>query len=185
MRRIALLSTMLMLNGCAGSGFYAYLGNTFAPPGANPNIPHGNAENYIRVRANPHVVELPPPTLLTEAGDVWPAPPVPPPTLRDLQKQQNLQFSGQAVNAPLEPLPELPGYDVPNQPNRVNALPNSFPGGLVHLPGGNTVNTGSASGVQTLTGPTGNGSIVVPNGNGTSTVIGPNGTVSTIPTPGK
>jgi hypothetical protein len=104
--------------------------------------------------------------------------------LRDLQKQQNQQFSGQ-TSAPLQPLPELPGYDVPNQPVHVNPPPSSFPGGVVHLPNGTGVITGGTAGVGSLNGPTGNGSIIVPNGNGTSTVIGPNGTVSTIPTSGK
>ena len=187
MRRIALLASTLLLSGCAGSGFYAFLGNTFTLPGANPNIPQGNAENYIRVRANPQVVELPPPNLTTDAGDIWPGPPKPPPTLRDLQKQQNQQFSGgNGSFAPLQPLPQLPGYDVPNQPNAVAPPASSFPNGTVNLPGGRTgAITGGTAGVQSLNGPTGNGSIVVPNGNGTSTVIGPNGTVSTIPTPGK
>jgi hypothetical protein len=182
MRRIA-LATTLLLSGCGGSGFYAYLGNTFTIPGANPNIPHGNAENYIKVRANPRVVELPPPVLLNEAGDIWPGPPVPPPTLRDLQKQQNQQFSGQGNYAPLQPLPELPGYDVPNQPTHVNPPPSSLPGSM-RLPAGNGLMNGPASGAADG-GTTSNGSIIVPNGNGTSTVIGPNGTVSTIPTPGK
>ncbi len=184
MRRLA-LATTLLLSGCGGSGFYAYLGNTFDPPGTNPNIPHGNAENYIRARANPRVIELPPPTLLNEAGDIWPGPPATPPTLRDLQKQQNQQFNGQGNYAPLEPLPTLPGYDVPTQPAQVTPPPSSLPGGLVHLPGGTGALGGAAPGAGSLNGTTGNGSIVVPNGNGTSTVIGPNGTVTTIPTPGK
>jgi hypothetical protein len=182
--RLIALATTLLLTGCGGSGFYAYLGNTFTIPGANPNIPHGNAENYIKVRANPRVVELPPPVLLTETGDIWPGPPVPPPTLRDLQKQQNQQFSGQGNYAPLEPLPELPGYDVPNQTVHVNPPPSSLPGSM-RLPGSAGAIGGAALGAGSLGGTTGNGSIIVPNGNGTSTVIGPNGTVSTIPTPGK
>jgi hypothetical protein len=184
MRRIA-LATTLLLSGCGGSGFYAYLGNTFTIPGANPNIPRGNAENYIKVRANPRVVELPPPVLLNEAGDIWPGAPVTPPTLRDLQKQQNQQFSGQGNYAPLQPLPELPGYDVPTQPAVVTPPPSALPGGMVHIPGGAGVMNGAAPGADSTGGTTSNGSIVVPNGNGTSTVIGPNGTVSTIPTPGK
>jgi molybdopterin-guanine dinucleotide biosynthesis protein MobB len=184
MRRVILLATTFLLTGCAGSGFYSFLGNTFTVPGANPNIPRGNAENYIKVRANPRVVELPPPTVLNEAGDIWPGPPTPPRTLRDLQKQQNQALTGEAT-APLQPLPELPGYDVPNQPVHVNPPPSSLPSGIVHLPNGTGVITGGTAGVGSLNGPTGNGSIVVPNGNGTSTVIGPNGTVSTIPTPGK
>lgn len=192
MRRIALLATTLLLSGCAGSGFYSYLGDTFTLPfGANPNAPGGSSETDLKVRG--HEPQAPAP-ILYEAGDVWPAPPKAPPTLKDLQQQQNRDMArGSGATgtepgeyAPLQPLPQLPGYEVPEQTEHRSPPVQNFPGGVVPLPNGQTgVITGGGGQVRSLNGPTGNGSIVVPNGNGTSTVIGPNGAVSTIPTPGK
>ena len=189
MRRIALLATTMMLTGCSGSSFYSYLGDTFTPPfGANPNAAPGHSETDAKVHGR--TVQLPPP-ILYEAGDIWPAPPKAPPTLKDLQRQQNQEISrgGDGSNGgytPLQPLPVLPGYEVPDQDIHPAAPSNSFPAGIVPLPGGRPgIITGGGGQVHSLNGPTGNGSIVVPNGNGTSTVIGPNGSVSTVPTPGK
>ena len=192
MRRRAPLASALalsgMLSGCAGSGFYSYLGDTFTPPfGANPNMAQGSSETDFKVRAR--YVQAPAP-ILYEAGDIWPEPPRAPPTLKDLQRQQN-QDVARGVNgtggyAPLQPLPQLPGYEVPEQQSRPPTPTPSFPAGVVPLPGGQPgIITGGSGAVKSLNGPTGNGSIVVPNGNGTSTVIGPNGSVSTVPTPGK
>ncbi len=192
----ATLAVSALLSGCAGSGAYAYLGDTFTLPfGANPNIAPAPAtgpgnETYSKVRAQN--VEHPTP-ILYEAGDVWPPAPKAPPTLKDLQIQQNQELSGNGASGggtpnytPLQPLPQLPGYEVPEQQTHVAPPRASFPGGIVNLPSGqHGVVTGGGADVKSLNGPTGNGSIVVPNGNGTSTVIGPNGTVSTIPSPGK
>jgi len=184
MRRILLLATTLLLPGCAGSGFYSYLGNTFTPPfGANPNKAQGEGENYQNVVAKAPLAAQPAP-ILTEAGDVWPAPPKPPPTLRDLQARQNEEIKGGGTYAPLQPLPNLPGYEVPAQQNGpyvpASGLPRS---GLPHG-AASSIGTGGTGDLKEL-GPAGNGTIVVPNGNGTSTVISPTGAVSTIPTPGK
>jgi hypothetical protein len=190
MRRTVLLATTLLLPGCAGSGFYSYLGDTFTVPfHDNPNLPAGgsatSSETYSKVRARD--VQQPAP-LLYEAGDVWPAPPKAPPTLKDLQVQQDAEInSGKTpagTYAPLQPLPELPGYEIPKQQTYAAPPSRTFPAGTVSLPLGRSVTT-SPGALKTLNGPTGNGSIVVPNGNGTSTVIGPNGNVTTIPTPGK
>jgi hypothetical protein len=184
---LALVAISGLLSGCAGSGYWSYLGDTFTLPfGANPNAAQGSSETYAKVRA---ASAEPPPPLLYEPGDVWPAPPKAPPTLKDLQAQQNREISAGesgANYAPLTPLPQLPGYEVPEQQAHPATPRTTFPGGIVPLPQGKTgVVTGGGEGVKSMNGPTGNGSIVVPNGNGTSTVIGPNGTVSTIPTPGK
>lgn len=192
MRRLALLAATLTmpatLGGCGGSGAYAFLGNTFTLPGANPNIAQGSSETYLKVRAKQQPSQDPPP-ILFEAGDVWPDPPKAPPTLKDLQRQQNQEIgatgAGDQGYAPLAPLPQLPGYEVPQQDIRRPSPTQTFPGGVVQLPNGQGNITGGNRGMQTLNGPTGNGSIVVPNGNGTSTVIGPTGNVTTIPTPGK
>ena len=196
MRRRALLAATFalagMLPGCAGSGFYSYLGDTFTLPfGANPNMAKGSSETDTKVRAQ--YMQTPPP-ILYEAGDIWPEPPKAPPTLKDLQRQQN-QDLARGVDgtgtptggyAPLQPLPQLPGYEVPEQQSHAAPPVANFPAGIVPLPGGRPgIITGGGGELKSLNGPTGNGSIVVPNGNGTSTVIGPNGSVSTIPSPGK
>ena len=170
-----------LLGGCAGSGYYSYLGDTFTVPfHSNPNLPPGNSETYTKVRSQN--VQSPPP-MLYEAGDVWPPPPKAPPTLKDLQVQQNLELSnGASVTGkytPLQPLPQLPGYEVPQQQTHAAAPNASFPKGVV--PGSGV----SVQGGRELNSPKGSGSIVVPNGNGTSTVIGPDGSVTTVPTQGK
>ncbi len=181
MRRIVLLATSVLLSGCAGSGFYSYLGDTFTLPfGANPNVAPGHSETYTKVRAKS--VDQPPP-ILFEAGDVWPSPPKAPPTLKDLQAEQAREMSsGNGGYAPLQPLPQLPGYEVPEQQQHAPNVGSTFPSGLVRTPSGQVVGTGGGMNVHTRGG-TDNSSIVVPNGNGTSTVIGPNGSVTTIPTP--
>jgi hypothetical protein len=80
----------------------------------------------------------------------------------------------------LQPLPNLPGFEVPEQQPRPY-VPGSALARGNHTPIGGA---GSTGGVQGTT-PGGNGTIIVPNGNGTSTVISPTGAVTTIPTPGK
>jgi hypothetical protein len=182
MRRIVLLATTLLLPGCAGSGFYAYLGDTFTLPfHDNPNKAPGMGENYQRVVAR-HPEATEPAPILFEPGDVWPAPPVPPPTLRDLQKQQSSELSnGGKGYTPLQPLPNLPGYEVPPQ-QKAPYIPGAGlpPGNIPHA-----VGTPFGTGGGTVLNGKDNGTIIVPNGNGTSTVISPNGAVTTIPTPGK
>ncbi len=183
MRRILLLATTLLLPGCAGSGFYSYLGDTFTPPfGANPNAAPGSGENYAKVRDKTLPADAPP-TILYEAGDVWPAPPKPPLTLKDIQAQQAIETkNGGSGYAPMQQLPNLPGYEVPQQQAAPYVPGATITGNSIHRPSGGSIGVGA---VTTPGGPTGNGPIVVPNGNGTSTVISPNGSVTTIPTPGK
>jgi hypothetical protein len=182
MRRILLLATTLLLPGCAGSGFYSYLGNTFTLPfGANPNKAPGAGENYQHVVAKGPEATAPAP-ILFEPGDVWPAPPVPPPTLRDLQKQQSEELkNGSTGFAPLQPLPNLPGYEVPQQQKAPYVPEAGLPAGNIPHAVGRPFGTSGGAALNSKD----NGTIVVPNGNGTSTVISPNGAVTTIPTPGK
>lgn len=183
MRRILLLATTLLLPGCAGSGFYSYLGNTFTLPfGANPNKAPGAGENYAKIVAKPAAEPTP---MLYEAGDVWPAPPKAPLTLRDLQAQQAEEMkSGGNGYAPLQPLPHLPGYEVPTQQASPYVPGIGLPrNGIPHSVGG-PIGTAGGTNLKSM-GTTGNGTIIVPNGNGTSTVISPSGGVTTIPTPGK
>jgi hypothetical protein len=186
MRRILLLATTLLLPGllpgCAGSGFYSYLGNTFTLPfGANPNKAPGTGENYAKVRGKPVTDEQP---ILFEAGDVWPPPPKPPMTLKDIQAQQTTEMkNGESGYTPLQPLPNLPGYEVPEQQAAPFVPGTTFPKGSIRRPGGGPIGIGSTSTSKATT--EGDGTIVVPNGNGTSTVISPTGAVTTIKTPGK
>jgi hypothetical protein len=193
MRRKLLASALLLpccLGGCAGSGFWAYQKDTETFPGQNPNRPKGSSETYDHIR---HVPQPDPPPMLTEAGDVWPGPPQPVPTLRDLQKQQTAEFNGLASNgqtpapgstqglAPLPPLPALPGYEItPPEPYK-EPPPPAFVAGRAQTPGGLTLPTTGGQDYHAQT--SRNGSIIVPNGNGTSTVISPTGAVTTIPTP--
>ncbi len=190
MRRIVLLGLLLGLAGCG----YNTWDNLPFTTGSNPNLPAGDSENMRRAMGQePNIQPLTP-----EAGNVWPGPIKPPPTLQDLETQ-----SGQPVE-PLPPVgsstpppsnqpkfPPLPGAapsaTLPGQ-SAVTGLPNAnapSPAGQVYQTNkGPSVTTGGTSGYQTLTTPGSPGqSIVVPNGNGTSTIIHPNGTVETVPTP--
>jgi hypothetical protein len=191
MRRPALLASALLLSApllsaCSGSGFWRYEEDTFTLPGENPNRPVGASENFQRAR---HGTVTEPAPLLTEAGDIWPGPPQPVPTLKDLQKQQtseinNANGGGTASTglAPLPTLPSLPGYEIsPQEPGTPNP-PNVFPGSVVPTHGGRIPIQGD-QGYKAPPSSAAGGNIVVPNGNGTSTVISPNGTVTTIPTP--
>ena len=176
-----LASACLALGACSGSGFWQYERDTFTLPGENPNRPVGSSENFVRAR-NGTIVE--PAPLMTEAGDIWPGPSTPVPTLKDLQKQQTAEVNGSAAAttlAPLPALPSLPGYEISSQDKGNLPPPEAFPDAVV-------ANHGSRipiKGAQEYKAPAGSagGNIVVPNGNGTSTVISPTGQVSTIPTP--
>jgi hypothetical protein len=177
--RLAALATLLLLTGCSGSGFWAYERNTLTLPGANPHMPVSSSENFLRSRGA--VVPEPTPQL-TEAGDIWPGPPAPVPTLKDLQKQQMAEINNASSGAlaPLPPLPSLPGYEISEQ-ETFNPIP---PPSLsnVKIPGRRGVAVPPSLSVQ-LGDSAGTGPIIVPNGNGTSTVISPSGAVTTIPTP--
>ncbi len=207
MRRVLWLATALLLTGCSGSGFYGFLGDVHEVPGANPNLPPGASENTRKVEGD---MSTPPP-LLTEPGNIWPGPPPPQPSLADIERQQNSDFSQQQQypisgqgSPPSKPRrPYEKGSSTPPENNQPPLPPPGRPGvqsnvplppitrdstgTTVLIPGtGNATDTGGTTGYRTLTGHTPGiapGSIMVPNGNGTSTVIGPTGTVTTIPTP--
>jgi hypothetical protein len=180
------LIVVLLLPGCSGSGFWRYEKDSFTFPWQNPNAPVSDSENFIRARHGMKAMDAPP--MLTEAGDVWPGPPAPVPTLKDLQKQQLAEINndngtpGKALS-PLPSLPSLPGYEISNQEPGNVAPGGLFNGGIVPMQGGRhtTTSYGSSGGAVVVpqTGP--NGDIVVPNGNGTSTVISPSGKVTTVP----
>ncbi len=180
--RLALLASTLMLTGCAGSGVYSHLGDTFTLPfGANPNAPAGAGENFARVRGHADRAEIPP--MLFEPGDAWPEPPKPPPTLKELQAEQNLALEhGSSGFKPLQPLPQIEGFEVPEQQAQPFIPGAAFPQGRAQRRFGGSVTTSAGKPLEGGAGETGKEPIVVPNGNGTSTVISPNGSVSTIPT---
>ncbi len=186
MRRFALVA-VLLLTGCSGSGFWRYEEDTFTFPWQNPNQPVSSSENFAASRHGTKTVE--PPHLQTEAGDIWPGPTQPVPTLKDLQKQQTAEINNPAAGglAPLPPLPSLPGYEISAPEPGSPAPANLFLGGAVGLPGGRSATTkygvagappsAPPSRAQTTAG----GNIVVPNGNGTNTVISPTGKVTVVP----
>jgi hypothetical protein len=188
MRRFVVLAALLA-TGCTGSGFARYEADTFSFPWNNPNEPTGGTENFARAR---HGIKNANQPLLTEAGDIWPGPPMLVPTLKDLQKQQMAEINNQGGTvdtglAPLPALPSLPGYEISPQEAPHPTPTHVFQSGSVAVPGGRTVPLGGAESYKEVN-PGANGmpgAIVVPNGNGTSTVIGPTGNVTTIPTPPK
>jgi hypothetical protein len=187
MRRAVLLMGLL-LSGCSGSGFWRYQEDAVALPWQSPNAPVGSSENFQRAKLGTKATGTP---LLTEAGDIWPGPPLPVPTLKDLQKQQMAEINNEGAApgaglAPLPALPSLPGYEIAPQDPGHAAPARTFSGGLVPLPGGRAAPLAGGENYKEIGGGNGlPGAIVVPNGNGTSTVIGPTGNVTTIPTPPK
>ena len=89
MRRSVML-VALLLSGCSGSGFWRYQEDAVTLPWQNPNAPVGSSENFQRAKLGIKAMGAP---LLTEAGDIWPGPPQPVPTLKDLQKQQMAEIN--------------------------------------------------------------------------------------------
>jgi len=197
MRRCALFGVLLMLSGCSGS--LDFFGDAHSTTW-NPNRPIGDSENMRRVRGlGP---QLPP--LATEAGNVWPGPVPPEPTLSDLEHDTtplgsapNGTTTEPAAPDHRQPRPQgsstppgntQPGLTVPQAGPIPQAPPSSVPGAgptgrVYQTPQGPAVGTRTQGRIDTLSGPGRNGSIVVPNGNGTSTIIGPDGSISTVPTP--
>jgi hypothetical protein len=203
MSRIASLALALILSGC---GYKTWWNPPFTG-GYNPNMPVNDSENMRRVQGQ----DTSEPPLTTEAGDIWPGPLAPPPTLQDLEATGGLTPQPEAP-VPGSPLSRGVGtpYPSPNpgtgsstppgnsQPGLVTpqpapplssyAAPPAAPPGrgqtgqVIQTPGGPTVTTGGGPGYQTTVSPGGGQSIVVPNGNGTSTVIHSDGRIETIPT---
>ena len=202
MPRIASLILVLGLSGCG----YKTWENAPFTSGYNPNLPVGDSENMHRVTGQEPVV----PILTTEAGNIWPGPLAPPPTLKDLEST-----SGEAPQAE-QPVPGSPlsrgtaaPYPSPNPSNGSSTPPSTFlpqpttpqagvptpnyaapPAtasnrgpSVIQTPGGTSTVTGGGPGYQTTINPGGGQSIVVPNGNGTSTVIHSDGRIETVPTP--
>lgn len=99
MHRVALFGLLLSATACStqdmsahdpspsnfeGTGFAKFLDDThtFA---SGPNLPEGTALNVLRVESVPAPVE----PLTTETGTIWPGPPEPVKSLRDLQLESD------------------------------------------------------------------------------------------------
>lgn len=94
MRRIAPLVFLLALAGCTSDTWW----NPPFTTGSNPHAPVNSSETMRRVMGEP--VEVP--ALTPQAGDIWPGPLPPTPTLQDIEKQSNLQA------LPEQPVPGSP-----------------------------------------------------------------------------
>ncbi|HVY18438.1 MAG TPA: hypothetical protein VHB27_24675 [Rhodopila sp.] len=203
MRRVALLGLILCLSGC---GYKTWSDPPFTT-GTNPNLPDTDSENVQRVLG--HQVNATP--IAPEAGNIWPGPLPPSPTLGDLERESGgAQPQLPTLGSPLSrgefppSLPQTPSQGSSTPPPGGSAVPPAattapplssyaapaakppaaVPGGKVlQTPGGPSVTTGGGPGYNTAIQPGGGQSIVVPNGNGTSTVIHADGRIETIPTP--
>ncbi len=100
MRKILAGLMALCLSGCASERHFAY--DSIWPFG-NPNAPAASSETAQRALGhNPAL-----PTLKPQAGDVWPGPVKPMPTLSQVQQNANLPL-GQGYTPSL-PSPYPPG----------------------------------------------------------------------------
>ena len=200
MRRIALLGLALTLSGCGYNTWW----NPPLTGGYNPNAPLTESQNVLRARGT--ATDLAP--LTTEPGDIWPGPPPPTPTLKELEQQLGQTPLGSeepagnparggvrgspnpAVGSSTPPGSVQPPTGVQPAPNyRAYAAPPAAPpapnpaGQTYQTKGGPAVTTGGGPGYQTITLPGGGTGIVIPNGNGSSTIIRSDGKMETVPTP--
>ena len=159
MRRVALLGLLLTATACAsedlsahdpttmpeftGTGFPKFIDDThtFA---ANPNLPDSGALNVLRVEA----LAAPVDPLITETGTIWPGPPEPIKSLRDLQ----LESGSGIAPEPRMPTTKQLGEGSPGYVPAPRAAPSSVP---------------STSGSAT----------VLTNADGSKTIIHPDGRV--------
>lgn len=197
MRRMASFALLLTLAGC---GYPSAMSLPFST-GSNPYAPKGNSETMRRVRGEPISVT----PLQSQAGDVWPGPLPPTPTLEDLEKQSNLpplpeqavpgSPLGRGAVPPLNQQPSLPpgrmrGSSTPPgsvQPGlaRPSMVPPASPPGAAAAsppaknPAGQAVQTPSGTGVITG-GSQGYQTMTLPNGSSAIVIPNGNGTSSVI-----
>src|ERR1700677_606389 len=131
MRRIVFLGLVVPLAGC---GFSTWSDLPFSA-GSNPNAPQGAGENMRRAMGEPGSFQ----PLTPEAGDVWPGPIKPPPTLQDLENQ----------NGEEQPLPPVgsstpPGSNQPGLPPLPSTEPPATFPGQTPAPGVSYTTTPSA-----------------------------------------
>lgn len=161
MRKVALAGVCLILSGC--SGFGKYISDTATLPGENPNAPAGSDLTMRRVKG----YRSGEPPILPQAGDIWPGPPAPLPTLEDVEKDR----SGTALDSTSpESGSMLPDGGEMNlgeteKKDQGGKLPDAEPDVAEHY----GAKRGNASTIE------------IPNGDGSVTLIRPDGSVSTLP----
>jgi len=173
---IVMLPCLSLLSGCAGVGNELY---DMTRPFSEPNAPPLDALNMQRVRGADVAVQ----PITPQAGDVWPGPVKPVPTLSQIQKHMNVPLQQEFQNE----------YGPASPPAG---------GGANHVPEGSKPHSNSTGGAQpigqTLIGPHGpvgiitgpsegryqrvapvngeGGGLLIPSGTGGSaTLVEPNG----------
>lgn len=171
MRRAVVFSLLLLQTGCAGFGKLMADDATF--PGANPNLPAGDAENLRRAQGA-GVTERP---ILPQGGNMWPGPPAPLPTLGDATREHLEPDDGLPADAATKP--ELPegGTLSAGEQAEIRGGVQDF-SGRSQLSPGQSAATGHENATSVRGGQAAS-TIVIPNGDGTSTIITPDGTVKT------
>ena len=187
MRRIASLVLVLALGGCVSDTWW----NPPFTGGTNPHKPAGDSETMRRVMGEP----VEPPPLTPQAGDIWPGPLPPTPTLQDIEKQGNLgsmpeqpvpgspMTRGATGEQPPSPPPSrargssTPPSNLQAHPPLTMPPPSPAPSGTAASPppagpGGRVVQTPSGPGVTTG-GSQGYQTMTMPNGG--SAIVIPNG----------
>ncbi len=110
MRQILVLCLILSLTGCVSERHFV----RDSWPFGNPNAPSGDSE--MALRALGQVATVTP--IVPQAGDVWPGPVQPMPTLSDMQSKMNLPL-GEGYT------PSLPSPYPPGQSPPPDALPDT------------------------------------------------------------
>ena len=167
MHRVALLGLLLTASACAtpdlsahdpnaipeftGTGFGKFINDTHAFS-SNPNLPDGDALNLLRVQSVSVSID----PLDQEPGTIWPGPPEPIKSLRDLQMEGN----GTTAPEPRMPSAQQLGSAGTGYVQAPKAAPSSVP---------------SSS----------SGSTVLTNADGSQTIIHPDGRVEFKPAPKK
>jgi len=128
MRRFATLSLTLMLAGC---GYKTWSSPPFTT-GNLPYAPTGDSENLMRAKG----VDVDVPALTPQAGDVWPGPLPPTPTLQDLEQQGDLE-PGPEQPVPGSPLNRGTAPESETTPGQAPSLPPQVTHGSSTPPGSN------------------------------------------------
>ena len=157
MRRVALLGLLLTASACAsedlsahdpttmpdfaGTGFPKFIDDTHTFS-ANPNLPESGALNVLRVETLAVSVD----PLTTETGTIWPGPPEPIKSLRDLQMESGAGIAPEPRMPTTKQLGEGSAGYVP--------APRTAPSAVPSTSGSATVLT-NADGSQTIIHPDG------------------------------
>lgn len=177
MRRSAMLGTLLLLSSCSGLG--KFFNDTERLPGQNPNAATGVSENVLRSRGQTPT-EMP---IEPQAGNVWPGPPQPLPSLSDVSRNGGQTNGALLGGASMRNGGSMAAGEQQSIHSGAPLDQDGFGGG-----GGSTSGNGSlaasvpdpAEKFHTKSGADTGGKIVIPNGDGTNTVINPDGSVQTV-----